>query len=96
MGLATKPFESIGVLLDAFGKELERNQAAKTDVLGLVHDTHSAAADFLEDAVMRDGLADHLGKDLPQCAQLILGTGVLQVNVRRVRRDCKKNPAQAA
>jgi len=31
-------------------------------VLGLVHNPHSAAAEFLNDAVVRDGLADHWRK----------------------------------
>ena len=31
----------------------------KARVLGLVHNTHPAAAELLDDAVVRDGLADH-------------------------------------
>ncbi len=32
-------------------------------VLGLVNDTHAPAAELLDDAVVRDGLADKLGGD---------------------------------
>jgi hypothetical protein len=33
--------------------------AMQPGVFGLVNDTHAAAAQFLDDAVVRDGLADH-------------------------------------
>jgi len=33
------------------------------DVLGLVNDSHPAAAQFLDDAVVRNGLADHASCD---------------------------------
>ena len=33
-------------------------------VLGLVHDAHPAATEFLNDAVMRNGLFDHREKML--------------------------------
>jgi len=40
------------------GQELEDYKPAEFDILSLVHHAHSAAADFLDDAVMRDGLTD--------------------------------------
>jgi hypothetical protein len=42
-----------------FGQEFQRNEAMKPYVLGLVDDTHPAATEFLDDAVMRNGLANH-------------------------------------
>ena len=39
------------------GQELEGDKAAKLGVLGLVDHTHSAAAQFLQDAIVRNGLA---------------------------------------
>jgi hypothetical protein len=42
-------------------------------VFRLVHDTHSAAAQFLDNVIMRYGLTDH-------CAE-ILGLEVGQVNL---------------
>ena len=42
-----------------FGQEFERDEATKLGVLGLVDDAHAPAAELLDDAVMRDGLADH-------------------------------------
>ena len=35
-------------------------QSAGFSVLGLIDHTHAAAAELLDDAVVRDGLADHL------------------------------------
>ena len=40
-------------------QELECNETVQAGVLGLVDDTHPAAPQLLNDAVMRDGLADH-------------------------------------
>ena len=41
-------------------QELERHLAAEARVFGLVDDAHAAAADLLEDPVVREGLADHV------------------------------------
>src|SRR5947207_4474576 len=43
-------------------QELQPNEAMQAGVLGLVHNAHAAAAEFLNDAVVRDGLADHWRK----------------------------------
>jgi hypothetical protein len=40
-----------------FGKKLQSNEAPKLGVLGLVHNAH-AAAEFLDNSVVSDGLAD--------------------------------------
>ena len=42
-------------------QELQSDEAAEFGVLGLVDHTHAAPAELLDDAVMRDGLADHAG-----------------------------------
>jgi hypothetical protein len=42
-----------------FGQELECHKTTKLGVLGLVDHTHPTAAEFLDDAVVRDSLADH-------------------------------------
>jgi hypothetical protein len=41
-------------------KKLVRDEVVEARVLGLLHHGHSATAQFLDDAVVRDGLADHL------------------------------------
>ena len=48
-------------------QELEGDEAMQPRVLSLVDDSHPAAAELLEDAVVGDGLADH-------CAEM-LGLG---------------------
>ena len=40
-------------------QELERDKAAEPSVLGLVNHTHAAATEFLDDAVVGDGFANH-------------------------------------
>ena len=40
------------------GKKLQRDEALQPRVLGLIDHAHSAAAELLEDAVVRDRLAD--------------------------------------
>jgi hypothetical protein len=61
LGFAPKAFERLLVLGHAFGQELQSHETVKGRVLGLVNHTHSAAAQLLDDAVVRDGLADHFG-----------------------------------
>jgi hypothetical protein len=56
---ATETFQGVRVLGKVSGEKLECHESPKFGVLGLVHYTHPAAAQLLDDAVMRDGLADH-------------------------------------
>jgi len=55
-----------------FGQELQGDKAVQLHVFGFVDDTHSLTAQFLDDAVMRNGLAEHRLE--------ILGPQVRQVN----------------
>src|SRR5215471_2764494 len=57
-GFAAKPFERLRIVSQRIGKKLKGNETVEPCVLGLVDHTHPAAAEFFEDAVMRDGLAD--------------------------------------
>ncbi len=52
--------QGLGILGDFLGQELQGDKAVEASVLGLVDDTHPAAAELLDDAVVRNGLADHL------------------------------------
>src|SRR5882724_1940827 len=58
-GLAPKSFQSLGIVSYFFGQELQGHEPAKASVLGLIHNPHAAATELLNDAVVRDGLADH-------------------------------------
>jgi hypothetical protein len=51
-------FERLWVAGYICGEKLQRDETAKLSVLGLIHHTHSAAAQLLNDAVMRDGLTE--------------------------------------
>ena len=59
--LAAEAFERLRVLGKVVGQELEGDEAAKLCVLGLVDDTHPAAPEPLNDAVVGDDLANELG-----------------------------------
>jgi len=44
---------------DIIRQELQSNKAVQLHVLRLVDHTHPATAEFLDNAVVRDGLANH-------------------------------------
>jgi len=58
--LSAKTFERLRVLGNIIRQELQSNEPAKLGVLGFVDDTHAPATQLLDDAVVRDGLADEL------------------------------------
>src|SRR5215469_8237561 len=74
---AMKAFQRIAVARQRFGKKLQSNVSTEFEVFALVYDTHTPATELFEDAVVRDGLADH-GRSRP-CG-LILGCGLGRVN----------------
>ncbi len=57
--LAAKTFERLRILRDFVRQEFERDEASKVGVLGLVHHTHSTAAQLADDAVVRDRRVNH-------------------------------------
>jgi len=58
-GLTPETLQRLRVLGHVGGKEFQGNEAAEFGVLGFVDHTHPTAAQFLDDAVVRDGFADH-------------------------------------
>ncbi len=58
-GFAAETFQCLWVLRQFVWQEFQGDEPTKRDVLGLVHHAHTAATEFLDDAVVRDGLADH-------------------------------------
>src|SRR5438105_3935263 len=54
-----EPFQHRGVFCDQLGQEFESHHPAQLNVLGLVHNAHTPAAQLLDDAIVRNGLADH-------------------------------------
>ena len=59
-GLTLEALQGLMVLGHFFRQELERNEALKLGVLGLVDDTHASAPELLQDAVVGDRCAGHL------------------------------------
>ena len=58
--LALEAGQSLRIFGDIVGQEFQRDKAAELEVLRLVNHAHAAAAQLLDDAVMRDGLTDHV------------------------------------
>ena len=58
-GFAAEAFECLRILRHVVGKKLESDKSTQRSVFGLVHHTHPATAQLLDDAVVRDGLSDH-------------------------------------
>ena len=56
---AAEAFERLGIFGRRVGEKLESDETAELRVLSFVDDTHPAAAEQFEDAVVGDGLADH-------------------------------------
>src|SRR5579859_5144586 len=77
-GFAAKTLQCLRVVSNIVRQELQGDQASQRDVLGLINDTHSTAAQLIQDAVMRDGLADDGGASMHSPA--MLGGMVDQVN----------------
>jgi hypothetical protein len=50
--------QSLRILGYFIGQEFQGDETIQLHVLGLVDDTHATAAQLLDDAVVRDGLAD--------------------------------------
>ena len=59
LGFALKAREDLRIAGDIFGQELQRHEAVQAAVFRLVDNAHTAAPELFNDAVMRDGFADH-------------------------------------
>ncbi len=57
--LALETGQGLRILGNFFRQKFERDEAVQLQVLGLVDDAHPATTELLDDAVVRDGLADH-------------------------------------
>ena len=59
VGFTAKTFESLGVLDHVIGKKFQGDGTVEAGVAGFVNHPHSAGAEFLNDAEVRDGLVNH-------------------------------------
>ena len=85
-GLALEPFDSAGIPRQFFGEEFQRDGASEPRVFGQVDHSHATLTQFLQDAVVRDGLADHcLGS---------LGSFRRSKSKRRRKDECESREGQ--
>ncbi len=54
-------FERLRIVGEIVGEKFESDEAAEARVFGFIDNTHSATAEFIDDAVVRDCLADEGG-----------------------------------
>ena len=64
LGFALEAVQSLRILGQFIRQELEGDKAAEFYIFGLVDDAHPATAEFFDNAVVRDGLADHVWRML--------------------------------
>src|SRR5215470_17322448 len=57
--LTLEPSQRLWVFRYFIRQELQSNETMEGGVLGLIHHTHSPAAEFLKDAVVRNDLGEH-------------------------------------
>ena len=74
-GFALKALESRSIRTELRRKKLQGDAAAERRILGLENDTHAAAAQLFQNAVVRNGLPDHWAE--------MLSAEVQQVNEGR-------------
>src|SRR6266542_2189476 len=59
LGFALKTSKSLRIASNCLWQEFESNEAMQPRVLGLIHHSHAATAEFFDDLVVRDGLSNH-------------------------------------
>jgi hypothetical protein len=59
--LTAKTLQGLHIFGHIFRQELQGHKTVKAGIFGFIHYTHPSTAQLLDDAVMRDGLADELG-----------------------------------
>jgi hypothetical protein len=59
LGFALEAAKSLPIFGYFVGQELERDKTVEANVLGFIDNPHPSATKFLDDAVVRDCLADH-------------------------------------
>jgi hypothetical protein len=72
LGLPLETAEGLCLVGEIVGKELQGDVSAELQVFSLIHNTHSAAADPAEDAVMGNRLTNGLG-GLGHLAGMLVG-----------------------
>ena len=89
---ALKSLQRLRVLGDISGRNFRATKRPQPRVLGLVDHAHAAAAEFFDDAVVRDGLADHSGEPLLRVASSY-GAGIRSSTNASLRRESRSTSA---
>jgi hypothetical protein len=79
----------LGVAGNLIGQELQGYETVQPSVLGLVDNAHSPTADFLDNAVMRNGSPDHA----QECYGGSVGKSMKAVELTVSQEDCWRNSA---
>ncbi len=64
LGLTLKAGEGLRIFSDSIGQEFQSHKAVQLEVFRFVDHAHAPAAELLDQAVVRDGLADHWKQNL--------------------------------
>ena len=64
LGFALETGERLRIAGNFIGQELEGDKAMQPGVFRLVDNAHATAAELFDDAIVRDGLADHWSRIL--------------------------------
>ncbi len=59
LSFAAETLQGLMIFRHSLGQEFKRYETVQPRVLGLIDDTHATATELLDDAVVRDGRADH-------------------------------------
>ncbi len=62
--LTLKPAKRLRIARHFVRQKLQGDETMQPSVFGLIDNTHSAATELLDDAIVRDGLADHCARIL--------------------------------
>ncbi len=85
--LPAKAFQHLRVFCNVFRQELQSDKATEFGVLGLIDHTHPAAAQLLDDAVVRNGLTDHLR----ECYGVRSGKSMYGLTARTPEKSLRKS-----
>ena len=96
LGLAPEPLQGDLVAEELLRQELQRDESVEAGVLGPVDDAHAPGAQLFDDAVVGDGLADHVPASPCEPILLYLDPSVKRGLVRPATTDCSSNGVSRA
>ena len=92
LGLAFETKQRFLVVREIVGQEFEGNETVEFGVFGFIDDAHTTATEFFDNAIVSDGLAEHI--DVKSYG--MLGRGKEQVNVEGGWHGKKRDGSQVS